>query len=406
MACLYFFLLLISPIFSAACYTSVFSFGDSLIDTGNYLHIDDSAPTGRLPYGQTFFHRGTGRSCDGRVVLDFIAEALGIPFLSPYLAFSDAQQLRHGANFAVGGATALPADFFKERKIDGVTPNVSFGDQIEWFSGLLPSLCSSPSDEAKTTGIPRKAEKRESTRSSLSFEFLSSTRIQLWCMYIACRHFLRESLFLVGEIGGNDYAVPFSNGWKLEEIRTLVPQVVGIVTSAVDALIKHGATTLVVPGVLPLGCFAAILTSGESSNKEDYEATTGCLKNWNEMLKYHNRLLKMELRRLREMHPHATVIYSDYYNAAWQAFASPQRFGALAFHPLLSLRLARVRNPMLLGFDSWGLKREVCQHAVEVEAITITTPLLHVVHLPPECAEIRQCIGTGMVVTRPKVDRD
>lgn len=55
-------------------YTSMFSFGDSLTDTGNLLvssplsnHI-----VGRYPYGMTYFHRPTGRCSDGRLVVDFL----------------------------------------------------------------------------------------------------------------------------------------------------------------------------------------------------------------------------------------------------------------------------------------------------------------------------------------------
>ncbi|KAL5998443.1 hypothetical protein ACLOJK_009383 [Asimina triloba] len=303
--------LTISLIFSSADavlgrYASVFSFGDSLIDTGNRFYIDDADPMGRFPYGMSFFHHPTGRSSDGRVVVDFIAEALGIPFLPPYLAsHSDSQQLRHGANFAVAGATALPADFFMEREIEGVLANVSLGNQIAWFLDHLPSLCTSPS---------------------------------------VCGNPWRETLFLVGEIGVNDYCIPFDSGLKLEEIRTFVPQVVSTVALAVDVsaketeipsyclltLIKHGATSLVVPGVMPLGCYADTLTISESSNKEDYEPQTGCLKNWNELCQYHNRLLNIELSRLRDMHPHATIAYADYYNAVLQVFPSPQQFGELA----------------------------------------------------------------------------
>ena len=59
---------------ASACYTRVFSFGDSLADTGNYrfFYTNGSDPVLRLPYGETFFHRATGRFTDGRIVLDFI----------------------------------------------------------------------------------------------------------------------------------------------------------------------------------------------------------------------------------------------------------------------------------------------------------------------------------------------
>jgi hypothetical protein len=57
-------------------YTRVFSFGDSLTDTGNALHLPSTGggggPASRPPYGETFFRRPTGRASDGRLAVDFI----------------------------------------------------------------------------------------------------------------------------------------------------------------------------------------------------------------------------------------------------------------------------------------------------------------------------------------------
>lgn len=64
----------------SACYPRVFSFGDSLADTGNYrfVYADDSRePALRPPYGETFFHNATGRFSNGRLVVDFIGTARG-----------------------------------------------------------------------------------------------------------------------------------------------------------------------------------------------------------------------------------------------------------------------------------------------------------------------------------------
>ncbi|KAL8130341.1 hypothetical protein V2J09_019496 [Rumex salicifolius] len=65
------------------------SFGDSLTDTGNFLQsqaLDNFPVIGKLPYGETFFQKSTGRCSDGRLVVDFLAEAYGLPYLPPYLA--------------------------------------------------------------------------------------------------------------------------------------------------------------------------------------------------------------------------------------------------------------------------------------------------------------------------------
>ncbi|MCL7045171.1 hypothetical protein MKW94_004472 [Papaver nudicaule] len=124
-------------------YKSIFSFGDSLADTGNALYAQLDENVSKFPYGETYFRRATGRFSDGRVVLDFIAQAVGLPLLPPYLGTSP-KDLQQGANFAVGGATALDAFFFEERKI--VLPtNYSLGVQLEWFKQLLPSLCNTSS---------------------------------------------------------------------------------------------------------------------------------------------------------------------------------------------------------------------------------------------------------------------
>ena len=56
------------------CYTSVFSFGDSLADTGNVYFSEPTSHCLFPPYGETYFHHPSGRCCNGRLVIDFIGE--------------------------------------------------------------------------------------------------------------------------------------------------------------------------------------------------------------------------------------------------------------------------------------------------------------------------------------------
>nr|POE60092.1 gdsl esterase/lipase [Quercus suber] len=81
------------------------NFGDSNSDTGGVL-AGTGLPIG-LPHGIIFFHRGTGRLGDGRLVIDFFCEQLNLSYLSPYLD-SLAPNFTSGVNFAVSGATLLP----------------------------------------------------------------------------------------------------------------------------------------------------------------------------------------------------------------------------------------------------------------------------------------------------------
>ncbi|CAD6240568.1 unnamed protein product [Miscanthus lutarioriparius] len=125
-------------------YTSIFSFGDSFTDTGNFAIIAGPTTPGLLitkpPYGMTFFGHPTGRISDGRLAIDFIAEALGFPLLPPSMAAN--QSFKQGANFAVAGATALDRAFFVNDGDTAVTPyNISVGDQLGWFDAMKPSLC-------------------------------------------------------------------------------------------------------------------------------------------------------------------------------------------------------------------------------------------------------------------------
>ncbi|CAM0953602.1 unnamed protein product [Alopecurus aequalis] len=128
-------------------YQSIFSFGDSFADTGNnpvvFRQNSIFDPVTRPPYGSTFFGHPTGCNSDGRLIIDFVAENLGLPYVPPTLAYNGS--FRQGANFAVGAATALDANFFHERDIPGAPSkfplNTSLGVQLEWFESMKPSLC-------------------------------------------------------------------------------------------------------------------------------------------------------------------------------------------------------------------------------------------------------------------------
>ncbi|TVU35747.1 hypothetical protein EJB05_17650 [Eragrostis curvula] len=276
---------------AAACYPRVFSFGDSLADTGNYrfVYVNDSLnPVLWPPYGETFFGRATGRFCNGRIVLDFVAEALGLPFVRPYLSGRSAEDFAFGANFAVGGATALSPDFFRDRGIDIGDP-VHLDMEMEWFRELLDLLCPG----------------------NLS----------------ACLDMMNQSLFLVGEIGGNDYNLPLWSRLPYKKVRTFTPSVVAKISSTITELIGLGAKTLMVPGNLPIGCIPSYLLTFKSNKKEDYEPDTGCIRWLNDFSRYHNKLLMKEIRKLRKRHPDVTIIYADNYRAAMDIFLSPKRYG-------------------------------------------------------------------------------
>nr|GMD93135.1 GDSL esterase/lipase At1g28580-like [Ipomoea batatas] len=289
------------------CYKSIINFGDSLADTGNFIRMSNPENKGATPpYGETFFHRPTGRFSDGRLIIDFIARSLGLPFLRPYLSAENGEEesnFEKGVNFAVAGATALHISFFEERGIVNDMTNTSLGTQLDWFQ---KSFCNN----------------------------IHSTD---------CKEKMQSSLVMMGEIGGNDYNYAFFQGFPREEISSFVPKVISTISSAITKLIEFGARSIVVPGNLPIGCIPVYLSYYMSSNQSDYDSSTGCINWLNEFSMYHNEQLERELSRLRELHPNTTIIYADYYNAAMELYSSPTKYGKFP---------APISNFYLLHFTS------------------------------------------------------
>ncbi|VAH74741.1 unnamed protein product [Triticum turgidum subsp. durum] len=80
---------------------------------------------------------------------------------------------------------------------------------------------------------------------------------------------------------------------------------------AIERLIKHGATSFVVPGTIPSGCTPHILSSFAKDDPAEYNSTTGCLEDYNKLGMHHNLLLQEALEKLRGRHPDAMIVYAD-----------------------------------------------------------------------------------------------
>ncbi|RLN17347.1 GDSL esterase/lipase [Panicum miliaceum] len=269
-------------------FARIFSFGDSLTDTGNVLRIlGGRATISRPPYGETFFGRPSGRASDGRIMIDFIAEALGVPQPTPYLAGKTTADFRRGVNFAVGGGTALDPAFFEGRGLKLFVP-VSLRNQTSWFKNVL--------------------------------ERLGSVHEQ--------RNMTATSLFVVGEIGMNDYLIGLMGNRTLSELKTFLPQILGAIHSAVSDVIAAGARTVLVPGAIPLGCEPELLTLYQGRvGAGGYDPESGCITWLNDLGELHNRELRRVLGGLRREHPGTAIVYADLYRAVTDLVVSPSRYG-------------------------------------------------------------------------------
>ncbi|GKC63834.1 SGNH hydrolase-type esterase domain-containing protein [Tanacetum coccineum] len=188
------------------CYTSIISFGDSLADTGSQKELSHIShqlyPCLYSPYGETFFHKPTGRCSNGRLIIDFLAESLGLPMIQPFLhnkhkIENRAVALRQGVNYAVAGATALDSSFLEAEWPERTVINASLEVQLTWFKQSLPSICGNTSD---------------------------------------CKSFIKSSLILMGEIGGNDYSFLSLARKSIDEVKPYVHLVTDMIISTVNGL--------------------------------------------------------------------------------------------------------------------------------------------------------------------------
>lgn len=278
---------------AAVCHSAIYSFGDSLADTGNWLASNPAAAgnIARSPYGETYFNRATGRFSDGRLVVDYIAQASGLPFVAPYLSNTSKFEVAgstvntSGVNFAVAGATALEPGFFVAKSISPPMTSFSLDTQIQWFLEFRKNVCSKSPD---------------------------------------CEKHFANALFMVGEIGGNDYNDPFMQGRPMDEVETFVPLVVNKTVKAMQALITAGgARKILAQNNLPIGCSALYLRKyATGPGKEPLDAM-GCMPRFNAFSRRGNDLLQGRVAKLQVQYPDVKFVFADNYNAVLKILQSP-----------------------------------------------------------------------------------
>ncbi|OEL34876.1 GDSL esterase/lipase [Dichanthelium oligosanthes] len=215
-------LLLLNPhVGLCNCYKSIFSFGDSTVDTGNFVHLAGKTASkyNEPPYGMRFFKHATVRISNGRVLIDF-----------------------YGAKQ---------------------------------------------------------------------------------------KHFLGESLVVMGMTDGKDY----DNSWfskiigPRRNIEDIIMDVILYISHLIEELIlDHGAKAFLIPNSFPIGCWASYLRRFHSDKAQDYDEH-GCLTWLNEIAQKHNVVLHGDITRLKIFYPTVKLIYADYYDTAMEFMKNPATFG-------------------------------------------------------------------------------
>ncbi|XP_019433916.1 PREDICTED: GDSL esterase/lipase At1g71250-like [Lupinus angustifolius] len=117
-------------------FPAMFVFGDSLVDDGNNNFLNSLAKANFAPYGIDFSSGPTGRFCNGKTPIDFLAEKIGLPYLPPF-ADTTAQgsiNILSGVNYAsaAAGIIEVTGRHLGER--------ISFSKQVQNFETTLSQL--------------------------------------------------------------------------------------------------------------------------------------------------------------------------------------------------------------------------------------------------------------------------
>ncbi|KAH0728417.1 hypothetical protein KY290_002563 [Solanum tuberosum] len=265
-------------------YPAVFNFGDSNSDTGGLVAgVGDRLEP---PNGQTYFKNPSGRFCDGRLIIDFLMDAMDLPFLNSYLDSVAAPSFRKGANFAAAGSTILPAT------ASSVSP-FSFGIQVAQFSRFKNRVSEI---QAKT----RKYDK-----------------------YVPAQDFFQKGLYMF-DIGQNDLAGGFYSK-TLDQILASIPTILSGFEDGVKRLYDLGARNFWVHNTGPLGCLGQnIAKFGTDVSKLD---ELGCVSSHNQAAKLLNLQLYALCKKLQGQYSDANITHVDIFSIKSNLIANYSRNG-------------------------------------------------------------------------------
>ncbi|RWR96951.1 GDSL esterase/lipase [Cinnamomum micranthum f. kanehirae] len=273
----------------AGCFSKIYSFGDSLTDTGNTHSSEELMAFSHVsepPYGMTYFHRPTNRFSDGRLVIDFLAQTLGFPLLPPYR--DSTADFSHGVNFAVAGGTAIDDEFYVLNRIfNKITFNnalESLQTQLDWFTEFVEGV------ECKGISLNE------------------------------CKKKMKNALFWVGEIGANDYTRIYGSSFRPDRVRDMA---VANTIKFLRAVVGKGAKYIIVQGMPPTGCMAATMAMNKFMPKDD----SGCIAGSNQNAALHNKLLLEKLNQFRQQNPGVVVLYADFFNAYLYVQKNARKYG-------------------------------------------------------------------------------
>ncbi|XP_051145269.1 GDSL esterase/lipase At4g01130-like [Andrographis paniculata] len=264
-------------------FEAIFNFGDSNSDTGGFAAAFPSIPP---PHGMTFFGTPAGRYTDGRLPIDFLAQALGLPFVCPYLQ-SIGSNFKHGANFATSASPVLQPD-------------------MSVFASTV-----SPSPFYLRVQINQMKEFKNKVECKPRASNLPNPKI------------FGRALYTIN-IGHNDVVHKFASDGP-GGVKQIEPQLTSEIANAVKELYSIGGRTFFVQNLNPMGCYAASLALINHDPSDVDKA--GCMVSLNNAVQEFNSALKDTLEQTRQELKDANIIYVDTHSVLLELYQNPTSHG-------------------------------------------------------------------------------
>ncbi|KAF5196204.1 GDSL esterase/lipase [Thalictrum thalictroides] len=258
---------------------ALYVFGDSLSDSGNNNFLQTEAKVNYTPYGIDFPSGATGRFTNGKTIVDFLAESLGLPFVPAYLSLSSTQKnnITTGVNYASGAAGILPETGTAMGMI------LSLDKQIDYFKDTiakyLPRIYTTPVERSK---------------------------------------YLSKSIFFIS-IGSNDYINNYLKPENYGSSKGYTPQqFANLLRDRLENHLKKlyylGARKFVVFNIGRLGCIPAIVSAAKP------KPNTPCDEKVNSLVVLYNAKFPNMIRKLERSLSGSTFVRGDTYNMAKNSY--------------------------------------------------------------------------------------
>lgn len=256
-------------------------FGDSTVDCGNNNYLITLARADMPPYGRDFDnHAPSGRFCNGKISVDFLALYMGLPMVPTALGTPNVTNMTRGLNYASAGAGILP-----ESGSD-LGQHISFSEQLGMFSNT----------EAKVSlSLGQPAIKQAMGSSVFYFS-------------IGNNDFIHYYLRNVSGVLDKQNSVEFSS-MLLENL-----------SNHLKFLIGGGIKKVVLVGIGPLGCAPNFLSAYNSSSGE-------CISEINSLVREYNVGLALLTTELRSEFPASEIIFCDIFNGVYDIVTHAKAYG-------------------------------------------------------------------------------